>query len=81
MDMVSLILIILIVLSVSILSVYLFSPKSENYSYKEDVIKYQLMENITYERKKAALNEMKRDGQIDNDEFNNMLKEIEKQKN
>ncbi len=39
------------------------------------------MEKITYERKKAALNEMKRDGQIDNDEFNNMLKEIEKQKN
>ena len=81
MDMVSLILIILIVLSVLILSVYLFSLKSENYSYKEDTIKHQIMEKITYERKKAALNEMKRDGQIDNDEFNNMLKEIEKQKN
>tara|TARA_Y100001968_G_scaffold323551_1_gene361440 strand:- start:185 stop:430 length:246 start_codon:yes stop_codon:yes gene_type:complete len=81
MEMMSLILIILIVLTALILSVSFFSRKSENYSYKQDTIKHQIMEKITYERKKAALNEMKRDGQIDNDEFNNMLKEIEKQKN
>ena len=80
MDIMSLILLILIVLSALILSVFLFSRKSENYSFKEDAIKHQIMEKITYERKKAALNEMKRDGQIDNDEYNSMLKEIEKQK-
>ncbi len=80
MEMMSLILIILIVLTAVILSISLFSRKSENYSYKQDTIKHQIMEKITYERKKAALNDMKRDCQIDNDEFNNMLKEIEKQK-
>ncbi len=71
----SLILFLLIILSG--IGFY-YSRKNENFIDANNTIKHQMMEQITYERKKASLKEMKRDGEIDDDEFNKMNEEISK---
>ncbi len=71
----SLILFLLIILSG--IGFY-YSRKNENFVDANNTIKHQMMEQITYERKKASLKEMKRDGEIDDDEFNKMNEEISK---
>jgi len=75
MSLESLILFLLIILSG--IGFY-YSRKNENFIDANNTIKHQMMEQITYERKKASLKEMKRDGEIDDDEFNKMNEEISK---
>ena len=75
MSLESLILFLLIILSG--IGFY-YSRKNENFVDANNTIKHQMMEQITYERKKASLKEMKRDGEIDDDEFNKMNEEISK---